>query len=227
MSVLPACSAAAGTASGPSTRSTSAPSLRSSRLRRIACPKRRTTSRVAMFGSRKGHEQRRPEARRPDDHAVALDRLDEMIGEHASDRILRKVRTGVPAGFSPSSSVTPVRRRRSASHVRAVRSARSLMCRQRRSAGRRRRRRRAASHPSVADLARADHLRDDLQRALARVRRLAPASVRHRDLHFLARTERDAVQRTACLGAERLPGELDLDEERRSAKQWSRRSLGT
>src|SRR5436190_20138376 len=68
------------------------------------------------------------------------------------------------------------------------------------------------SHP-VPDLARADHLRDDLERALARVRRFAPAPVRHRELHLLARAERDAVQRAARLGAERLPHQLELDED--------------
>ena len=53
---------------------------------------------------------------------------------------------------------------------------------------------------AVAELAGADHLRDDLQRALARVRRLAPAPVRDRELHLFAGAERDAVQRLACLG---------------------------
>src|SRR2546427_55096 len=121
------CSTAAGTASGPRTRSKSAPRLRSSRLRRRACPKRCTTSRVAMFGSPTGVERHR---------------------------------------------IQP-----------------------------------------VADLARADHLRDDLERPLARVGRLAPAPVRDRELHFFAGAERDAVQRGACFGAERLPDELDLDED--------------
>jgi len=123
-------------------------------------------------------------------------------------------------GFSPSSSVTPSARRRSASHVRAVLSARSLTVSAAalgRSAATQGEWHRV--HP-VADLARADHLRDDLERALARVGRLAPAPSETAKLHFFAGAEPRCCTTCRLLGRRATARQLDLEQGTVAQGRW-------
>src|SRR2546425_10404397 len=64
----------------------------------------------------------------------------------------------------------------------------------------------------IAQHRRADHARENLERALAALRLAPPATVEYRELRFVSRRQRYAVEQLAPQHAERLPVFLHLDE---------------